>query len=256
MGYGFIYLWYDRKHKRYYVGCHWGREDDRYICSSSWMMQAYKHRPYDFKRRIIKRIYTSKQDMLIAEQRYLDMIKPEERKIRYYNLNLNWKHWNLTEESRRTTIENITIKTKKAMKDPEIRKRYLKGLKKRDTKSSNPEVRKKRQQTMIKTMAEKFPIGTRHGDRYPHAKHGSEEHLQKLSDASKELWTRPGHREKTGKAISEALTGVSKTGKSAKGVKRSVEWGQAISKGLKNSEYIPSKATRALWSKQRRGRKK
>ena len=50
--YGFIYLWRDRKHNRYYVGCHWGTTDDEYICSSRWMKQAYKHRPYDFKRKI------------------------------------------------------------------------------------------------------------------------------------------------------------------------------------------------------------
>ena len=35
--YGFVYIWYDRKHKRYYIGCRWGTENDGYICSSSWM---------------------------------------------------------------------------------------------------------------------------------------------------------------------------------------------------------------------------
>lgn len=29
--YGFIYLWYDRKHKRYYIGAHWGLKNDGYI---------------------------------------------------------------------------------------------------------------------------------------------------------------------------------------------------------------------------------
>lgn len=33
--YGFVYLWFDRKHKRYYVGCHWGTTEDGYVCSSS-----------------------------------------------------------------------------------------------------------------------------------------------------------------------------------------------------------------------------
>ncbi len=28
--YGFIYLWRDRKHNRYYLGSHWGSEDDGY----------------------------------------------------------------------------------------------------------------------------------------------------------------------------------------------------------------------------------
>lgn len=26
--YGFVYIWRDRKYNRYYIGCHWGREDD------------------------------------------------------------------------------------------------------------------------------------------------------------------------------------------------------------------------------------
>ena len=34
--YGFVYIWYDRKHHRYYIGCHWGTIDDGYICSSNW----------------------------------------------------------------------------------------------------------------------------------------------------------------------------------------------------------------------------
>ena len=52
--YGFVYIWFDKKHRRYYVGCHWGNEYDGYVCSSSWMNQAYRIRPQDFKRRIIK----------------------------------------------------------------------------------------------------------------------------------------------------------------------------------------------------------
>ena len=54
--YGFVYIWRDRKHKRYYVGSHWGTETDQYICSSSWMKNAYKRRPQDFKRRVVARV--------------------------------------------------------------------------------------------------------------------------------------------------------------------------------------------------------
>ena len=53
--YGFVYLQFDRKHKRYYVGCHWGTVDDGYICSSNWMRDTYNRRPQDFKRRILKK---------------------------------------------------------------------------------------------------------------------------------------------------------------------------------------------------------
>ena len=50
--YGFVYIWRDRKHNRYYVGSHWGHTGDGYICSSSWMKQAYKRRPDDPNERL------------------------------------------------------------------------------------------------------------------------------------------------------------------------------------------------------------
>lgn len=96
--YGFVYIWYDRKHNRYYVGCHWGHEGDGYICSSSWMKRAYKIRPVDFKRRIIARVYTSRSDLLIEENKWLSMIDQHELGTKYYNVtnHLNG-HWSSNE---------------------------------------------------------------------------------------------------------------------------------------------------------------
>jgi len=74
--YGFIYVWFDKKYKRYYVGSHWGNENDGYVCSSRMMRQSYNRRPDDFKRRIVKRIYTNRKDLLIEEERWLSMIDP------------------------------------------------------------------------------------------------------------------------------------------------------------------------------------
>lgn len=83
--YGFVYIWYDKKHRRYYIGSHWGREDDRYICSSTWMRNAYKRRPQDFKRRIIERT-TERSDLLIMESKWLERIHDDEIGKKYYNL--------------------------------------------------------------------------------------------------------------------------------------------------------------------------
>lgn len=106
---GFVYIWRDRKHNRYYIGSHWGDEDDGYICSSSWMKRAYKLRPLDFKRRILSRVVTNRTDLLKEEQRWFDMIKPEEIKIRYYNLNLvAHAVWHTLEESRLSVGEKIS----------------------------------------------------------------------------------------------------------------------------------------------------
>lgn len=86
--YGFVYLWYDRKYKKFYIGRHWGSEYDGYVCSSNSMREAYRRRSQDFKRRVIKRLYTSKEDLIKEEQRYLDMIKSYECGTRYYNKTL------------------------------------------------------------------------------------------------------------------------------------------------------------------------
>jgi len=98
---GFVYIWRDRKHNRYYVGCHWGRPDDRYVCSSVWMKKAYVRRPEDFRRRFLARGLPSKQAMFEEEYKYLQMIKPHEAGKRYYNLHLAHKnHWSARPDAR------------------------------------------------------------------------------------------------------------------------------------------------------------
>lgn len=103
--YGFIYLWYDIKHKKYYLGRHWGSEQDGYICSSTNMRNNYKNRPNDFKRRIIKKIYTNVNDLILEEQRWLNMILPSECCVKYYNKTLksstpSTKGYNHTNETK------------------------------------------------------------------------------------------------------------------------------------------------------------
>lgn len=86
---GFVYIWRDRKHPMYYVGSHMGRETDGYIGGSRWFVTAYRRRPNDFRRRIVERIYQGTVvDVRAAEQRWLDMIKPDELGVRYYDLKL------------------------------------------------------------------------------------------------------------------------------------------------------------------------
>lgn len=90
---GFVYIWYDRKRKMYYVGCHWGTEDDGYICSSTRMMKAFNVRPEDFKRRIVKK-GIQRKDLLTEEYRWLAMIRDDELNDRYYNTqNHHFNHW-------------------------------------------------------------------------------------------------------------------------------------------------------------------
>lgn len=115
---GFIYLWFDRKHKRFYLGSHLGTENDGYICSSRWMKQSYKRRPLDFRRRILKRDI-KKQLLKEEESKWLNLIKSEELGKRYYNLSkiMNGNGWEKdklrTEEEKKKISEGV----KKAWKE-------------------------------------------------------------------------------------------------------------------------------------------
>jgi hypothetical protein len=113
--YGFIYIWFDKKNTRFYIGSHWGHENDGYICSSRMMRQAYNRRPEDFKRRIISRIYSNREDLLLEEERWLKMIDPNKttprnttvdsrQSVRYYNINLGTQSRWWSSDSNRMTI--------------------------------------------------------------------------------------------------------------------------------------------------------
>jgi hypothetical protein len=129
--YGFVYLWYDKKHKRYYIGCRWGSENDGYICSSTWMKQGYKHRPGDFRRKILSKVYTNRKDLLEEECRWLSMIKEDELGKRYYNLhNHHFGHWSSDLYKKEKTIKKM-IGNKNRLGDtktPEERQKISKSL--------------------------------------------------------------------------------------------------------------------------------
>jgi hypothetical protein len=109
--YGFVYIWYDKKRKMYYIGSHWGTEDDGYICSSNRMRDAHRRRPDDFKRRTIQTI-NERTELLNAEEQWLQKAKKKED--RYYNLcfttsNNLW--WN--DENQRLSVgQKISAKNK------------------------------------------------------------------------------------------------------------------------------------------------
>jgi len=107
--YGFVYLWLDKTRKRYYVGSHWGDVNDGYICSSQAMRDAHRRRPNDFKRKVLKYIYTSHSKLLDEEQRWLDMIKADEFGRRYYNVSANVHKaiWWLNDTTRKLVIKKL-----------------------------------------------------------------------------------------------------------------------------------------------------
>lgn len=241
--YGFVYIWYDRKHKKYYIGSHWGSVDDGYICSSTWMRNAYKYRKEDFKRKIIARVFSSKSDLLKKEYEFLSLIKEEELGKKYYNMSNHLNgHWFTDEERAKTLSDRISIKTKEAMQRPEVREKYLKGLKNRPKPSA--QTVEKRRQSMIKTMAEKFPVE----NRYNPVKFGSEEYRLNMAKSVSESW-KTRDKETIGNKISESLSGKPKTGKAAKGHRKTEERNKKASESIKIVlSSNPDKTTKGkLW---------
>jgi hypothetical protein len=77
------------------------------------MKQSYGHRPQDFKRKILKTGIQSRKELYEEEQRYLNMIKPEEVKVRYYNLNItNNEVWHKYDEHVKTVGQKVSAAKK------------------------------------------------------------------------------------------------------------------------------------------------
>lgn len=87
--FGFVYIWYDSKRKKYLIGSHHGPIDDTYITSTGgiYFKRAYKKRPETFKRRILEynRVIDNFRYTQQLEQKWLD-IRP--------NISLNEKYYN------------------------------------------------------------------------------------------------------------------------------------------------------------------
>ena len=178
--YGFVYLWYDTKYKRYYVGCRWGSIDDGYVCSSDWMKKSYDNRPSDFRRRVLRSNITTRQETYEEEQKWLNMIKeseikPNTQSPRYYNMNIvNNKVWHTYDENVKSIGQKISAAKKGKKNGPmtEERKRAISEAKK-------------------KAFAERGGMSEEHKQKLRAAKLGtqrSEEAKQKTSETMKDKW--------------------------------------------------------------------
>ena len=139
--YGFVYIWYDKKYKRYYIGSHWGTTEDGYICSSKWMLNSRKRRTDDFKRRILK-IVTDRKTLLDEEYDWLQLIPHEQLGKGYYNLtNHHNRHWS-TDPIRSKSVGEKISKANKGKSWNKGRSHWNKG------RSPSLETRKKISDTL------------------------------------------------------------------------------------------------------------
>ena len=106
---GYVYIWYDTLAKFYYVGGHYGRVEDSYICSSKSMKRAYKLRPHTFKFRVLEYVYGDTAILRLAEQRWLDMIKDSELMISENVLNATCRYYNVKKLHQEVTGPQIKV---------------------------------------------------------------------------------------------------------------------------------------------------
>lgn len=183
--YGFIYLWYDKKHKKYYIGRHWGHVNDGYVCSSNNMRNNFKNRPSDFRRRIISFVYTNLDDLVAEEQRWLNMIKKEEAGVKYYNVSLSattpstrgYKHSEQTKEKIKIGNLNKKISDETRQKNREASIKQF----------SDPEQRKKISEKSRELW--KDPEYRKINTENKISKKQSREQIEKRVQATKDRWS-------------------------------------------------------------------
>jgi hypothetical protein len=181
---GFIYIWFDRKRKMFYIGCHWGTPDDGYICSSKWMRDAYRYRPKDFKRRIIQK-NIKREDLLAEEYKWLQYIKPENIGNKYYNLHTkHFGHWSNIEGSNLTVRQKLSEASKKLHQNPAYKEKFLEGRKNLPAQTSEQIAKRAKSNTGKKRTEEtKRKISQSHQGKVMGPL--SDDHKQKLSEALK-----------------------------------------------------------------------
>lgn len=210
--YGFVYIWYDRKRKMYYVGCHWGTENDGYICSSNRMRDAYRRRPQDFKRKILES-NINKQELHAREYAWLKLMKEDELGKRYYNLhNHHFGHW-------------MTKQDKSGKNHPMFGKKHTEEARRKISEAQRGRSR---------------VFSDEHKRKLSEARKGitfSEETKQKMAEAKRGFIFTDEHRRK----LSEARKGTScsketikKISNSNRGKTRTEEQRRRISEGHKN----------------------
>lgn len=225
--YGFIYKWTDRKNNRYYIGSHWGKFNDGYICSSQNMRVQYNKRRETFTRRILAVVTTNRIDLLSKEQEYLDKIPRKDFGNKAYNVSTKvhklW--WAKNCKLKKQVIANL----KKSWNNPERRKRVSaimsgrvhsteskikmsQSAKKRFGLSSERKKASKRMQGKVswnkgtkgKQVAwnrglEMPSLSKKHKEKISKSLTGFErspESKAKDSKAAKQRWNAPGYREK------------------------------------------------------------
>jgi hypothetical protein len=132
----YVYIWRDRLSNRYYIGYH-GGFDPNYVCSSRPMIEQYRQRPEDFRRRILA---TGTQEEMAVLEKQLIQKRKKHLGERYYNLAISWPICKWTDDMRQARSK--LYKGRKVSE--ETRRKISEGAKRRE---KNMTVEKKKQRS-------------------------------------------------------------------------------------------------------------
>ena len=139
--FGFVYIWFDTKRKKYLIGSHHGPANDCYITSTGGKLfaNAYKKRPHTFKRKVIE--YNTVEDNFRytqkIEQKWLNMRPDIALNEKYYNQKQwatggidkfvkrtkpeSWKRWKSEHNKQRVLNGNHNFTSESASKNASTR---------------------------------------------------------------------------------------------------------------------------------------
>lgn len=117
--FGFVYLWYDTKNKKYIIGSHHGKLEDSYRTTTGgrYVKNIFKARPETMKRRILE-YNTSIDDYKETqrlEQRWLNLRPNIIENDRYYNMK-NFATGGVDKNIKRTKPNNWRLKMSEIQK--------------------------------------------------------------------------------------------------------------------------------------------
>lgn len=120
----FIYIWFNKVKKMFYIGKHYGAVDDGYVCSSKMMLIDYNRNPEHFKRRVLE--FVDEKDgsqSLDAESKWLSLIPDEQLGKKYYNLKN--KNFGNTRGHKKSYVWNAGLSKSEQKEYLELRKNRL-----------------------------------------------------------------------------------------------------------------------------------
>lgn len=89
--FGYVYMWYDTKRGKFYIGSHKGYIQDKYKSGSKWLNDVIKKRPESMRMRVLEYYYGDNR---------VELYKLEEKWLKFYDVQNNEIFYNFKNQAR------------------------------------------------------------------------------------------------------------------------------------------------------------